>query len=204
MESTGLPGSGRSEEDAVPVFIEDALAIVVPHGVQHAFRAEPLAVAHKVLDIDEANVAVRIDAAPVVDAGGDPDLHTGAVEGLNVFVEVGFRVVDPGNADHVFGQGGDEIRVVPGEVAPEEYALAGGLDDAVDLSQKIDVDLIESSLGDEILGLALAQFVGFVGADMHPGRRELLGDLGKPLLDQRERAGLHRREDLAVRRFAKR
>ena len=93
---------------------------------------------------------------------------------------------------------------MPGEVAPEENALAGGLDDAVNLGQKINVDLVEAALRDEVLRLPSAELVGFIRADVYPGRGELLADLVEPLLDERERTGLDRREHLAMRRLGER
>ena len=76
----GLPCGGGAEEDAVPVLVEEAFAVVVPDGVELAGRAELLAVAGELLDVVEAEVVVGVDDAEVVDAGRDPGLEAGVGE----------------------------------------------------------------------------------------------------------------------------
>ena len=120
------------------MFVE-AFAVVVPDGVQLAVAAETLAVAGELLNVIEAVDVVGVDAAPVVDAGGDPGLKAGVGEGLDVAVEaVGLRVVGPGDGDsgvlEGLGHGLDEVGRMVGDVAPEEELAVQRLerlDDAV-------------------------------------------------------------------------
>ncbi len=51
-----LPCGCGSEEDAVPVHVLEAFAVVVPDGVQLAVAAEALAVAGELLNVIEAVV----------------------------------------------------------------------------------------------------------------------------------------------------
>jgi hypothetical protein len=48
----GLPCGGGAEEDAVPVLVDEAFAVVVPDGVELAGCAEALAVAGELLDVE--------------------------------------------------------------------------------------------------------------------------------------------------------
>ena len=68
----GLPGGGCAEEDAVPVLVDEALAIVVPDGVELAGCAQALAVAGELLNVVEREIVVRVDEAEVVDARARP------------------------------------------------------------------------------------------------------------------------------------
>ena len=67
-----MPGGLGSEEDGVPVGVEEGLAVVVPDGVELAGGSELLALRGELLDVGQGVVPVGIDAGPVVDAGGDP------------------------------------------------------------------------------------------------------------------------------------
>ena len=71
----------------------------------------------------------------------------------------------------------------------------------VNLLEKIHVDR-PIALGLHLRpGAARSQIEGLVGPNVEEGRGKLLGDLGKPILDQRQRAGLAGRQHLAVRSF---
>src|SRR5215831_21200395 len=60
-----LPRCRSSERHAEPVLVENALAVIVPNGVQHSLRAELLAIAHKRADVSKRLVVVGVNAAPV-------------------------------------------------------------------------------------------------------------------------------------------
>ena len=67
-----------------------------------------------------------------------------------------------------------------------------------DLRQEIEVHRAEGAGVDIRFGLAYSQVDGLVRADVQKRAGVVLGELSKPLLDQRERAGLAGREHGAV------
>ena len=54
----GLPGGGGAEEDAVPVVVDEGLAVVIPDGVEDAGGVLALAFGDELLDVDEGVVVV--------------------------------------------------------------------------------------------------------------------------------------------------
>src|SRR6185437_11263417 len=122
---TLLPRRGCTEEDAVPVHVFEAFAIVVPDGVERTGRAEPLTVPNKSLNVEQSVVVVRVDAGPVVNAGSDPGLEACVDERREIAVEAArLGVVGPG-----YGDGGvleglrhllKQVRGVLCDVSPEE------------------------------------------------------------------------------------
>ena len=69
----------------------------------------------------------------------------------------------------------------------------------MDLLQKVHVHRPISLSLHALLCAPAAQAAGFVGAYVEEGRRELRRDLGKPILDQRQRRRLSRRQHIPVR-----
>ena len=195
----GLPACCGSEENAEPVLIEEALAVVVPDGGELAGAAEALAGFDEAGDVVERDVAEGIDLPPVGVAGRDPGFDAGVFEGQNVAVVAVFVPVDPGDGDHVFGDAGDGGGVGGGDVAPEEQAAVQGSEGGVDGGEEVGVDGAEAALVDVGLGAAGAEFEGLVRADVQEGAGEVFGDLGEPALDERLRAGLAGGDDVAVR-----
>ena len=49
-----LPCGGGAEENSVPILVEEALAVIVPDGVELSGRAELLAVAGELLNLGRA------------------------------------------------------------------------------------------------------------------------------------------------------
>jgi len=194
----GLPACGGTEDDAEPILVEEAFAIVVPDGVEDAGGAEALAGFDEAGDVVEGIVAERVDEAPVGVAGGDPGFNAGLFEGEDVVVVAVFVPVDPGDRDHVFGEMGDGGGVAGGDVAPEEDAAIEGSEGGVDLGEEVGVDGAEAALGDIFFRSAGAEFEGFIGADVEEGAGEVLGDLREPGGDEGLGAGLAGGEDVAV------
>src|ERR1035441_435276 len=72
-----LPGCHRAKEHAVPIQIEETLAIVVPHRRQGAGRAHPLPIANESLNVSEGLCGDWKYLIPVGVAGRDPGLDSG-------------------------------------------------------------------------------------------------------------------------------
>ncbi len=199
-----LPAGGGAEEDAVPVLVDEALAVVVPDGVEDAGRAEALAVADEPLDVFEGEGVVGVDLAVVVDAGGDPGLEAGVGEGgEELVVAVGLGGVDPGDGDGGLLEAGrkllEEIGRVLCDVAPEEELAVQRLERGDEALHVVEVDGGEAAGVDVGLGLAEAEVDGLVGADVEEGAGVLGGELGEHAGGEGEGAGLVGGEDLAVR-----
>jgi len=71
----------------------------------------------------------------------------------------------------------------------------------MNLLEEIDIDRTIAFGVDLRLGAAHAQVKSFVGADVNEGRGKLLSDLGKPVLDQGQRARLAGSQYMAMRRL---
>jgi len=102
-----LPGGHRAKQHAVPILVEEALAIVVPHGVDGSGGPQALTGADEALNVPERGSRDRIDFVPIGVAGSYPGLDAGLGKGLYHLVEAGGDPVIPGHGDHVFGQSGN-------------------------------------------------------------------------------------------------
>ena len=118
----GLPRGHSAEEHAVPIHVEEAFAVVVPHGGERAGRSQPLPVANESLNVPERGFGDGIDLVPIRVAGRDPGFDAVFGEGLDHFVEAAGAPVIPGHGNHVFGQGGDGVGIGVADIAPEEQA----------------------------------------------------------------------------------
>ncbi len=199
-----LPGGGGAEEDAVPILVEEAFAVVVPDGVEGAGGAEALAVADELLDVEQGEGVVGVDLAVVVDAGGDPGLEAGVGEGgEELVVAVGLGGVDPGDGDGGLLEAGrellEEVGGVLGDVAPEEELAVQRRERGDEALHVVEVDGGEAAGVDVGFGLAKPEVDGLVGADVEEGAGVLGGELGEHAGREGEGAGLVGGEDLAVR-----
>ena len=196
----GLPGGCGAEENAEPVLVVEAFAIVVPDCHELAGAAEALAGGDEARDVVEGGAFDGEDLTPVGVAGSDPGFEALLLEGQDVVVVAVFVPVDPGDGDHVLGDAGDGGGVGVADVAPEDEAAMEGCEGGVDGVEEVAVDGAEAALIDVGLGAAGAEVEGFVGADVEEGAGEVGGDLGEPALDEREGSGLAGGDDVAVRR----
>ena len=158
----GLPGSGCSEEDAVPVVVGEGFAVVVPEGVELAGGPGALAGEGELLDVGEAEVVVGVDLAVIVDGGGDPCFDASVGEGGDDFGEAagGVGGVAPGYGDGAILEGfrhGLELGGgVLGDVSPEDEAAVEGLEGGDDLLHEVEVDGGSAAGVDVGFGLAYA------------------------------------------------
>src|SRR5258708_17026287 len=75
-----LPSRGCSEENAEPILVEDALAVVIPYGRELSCASQPLACLDKARNVVQGDVAERIDLPPISIARSDPCLHPTVLE----------------------------------------------------------------------------------------------------------------------------
>ncbi len=123
---TLLPSGGGAEDHAIPVVVEEAFVIFfgVPNGIELARCAKTLAVSDEPLDVEQAFVVVGVDAAPVIDARGDPGLDARIGEGANpLFIALWARTILPRNGNHIFGKILDQLGVLHRNIAPRRAAL---------------------------------------------------------------------------------
>ena len=198
---SGLPRGHGTEEHAVPIHIEEAFAVVVPHGGERTSRSQPLPVANESLNVPERGFGHRIDLVPIRIAGRNPGFDSVFCEGLDHFVEAAGAPVIPGHGDHVFGQRGNGVGIGVADVAPEKQAAVERGEFVVNLLEEVHIHRSITILLDGFAGAASAEIEGFIGADVDEWRGKLLRDLGEPILDERERAVLARGEHMAVRSF---
>jgi hypothetical protein len=94
--------------------------------------------------------------------------------------------------------------VVHRHVAPEQEALAGhhGAQRVHDAAEEVEVDAADPLRRDSPAGAPAPQLEGLVGAEVDERAREEGVDLGEPVLDQRQRAGVAGGEDVAAGRLA--
>ncbi len=120
-----LPSRRRPEQHAVPVHIDQALAIVIPDRGQLPRRPQPLTVPHKPLNVRHPHHKVRKHPRPVVHARRHPRLKTRCPERSNVPVKpIRMRVVLPRNRDRLILEALrhrlHQVRRVQGNIAPEQ------------------------------------------------------------------------------------
>lgn len=105
------------------------------------------------------------NAFPATGSGAGDDVAVAAVGGCESG-EFGVGFVSPIEEDGVFGEFAEQFGVVSDDVAPEHHAFAVT---AAGIGEKFEVIDVESSCSDlfgEGFVPALAQVVGFVGADV--------------------------------------
>src|ERR1035438_3961243 len=101
---TRLPGRHRAKQHTVPILVKQALAIVVPDGVDGARRPQPLPVSKEALNVPESRSGSGKNLTPVGVAGSHPGFNPGLGKGLDHLVEAGGAPIIPGHGDHVLGQ----------------------------------------------------------------------------------------------------
>ena len=99
-----LPARGGAEQHAVPVGLEQRLAVVVPAGVERAGRAESLPRSDEALDVGARGRVIGEHAVPAVHARGDPRFEACVEERLEQRIEAVARPVVPRDGDEVVRQ----------------------------------------------------------------------------------------------------
>src|ERR1700688_1276820 len=163
---TRLPSRGRAEDEGGPRHSVDRFAVVIPSGIDHAYGAKTLTVAHKIADIHEAHVEVWPKLIPIVRPRCHDHPPSRVAIRLDDADEARLRVVIPGNSDHVFGKDAKQLRILHGDVAPEHELLVVGLKNRADLLHVLEIDAAQTNVRGARSSLPVAEFESFIATDM--------------------------------------
>ena len=200
----GVPRLLGSKQIAVPgVFHEVVVAAVAPIGVEQSTGAVLLAGGREPGDVGAGLGEPGEERVPGVGARTGEELKPGRLE-VGDGLELVVVAVGPVEHCQILGDVGNQLRVVPDDVAPEHHPLAVFPGQLRDLRNVVEIDPPLAALFAEFIGLAPAEVVDLIAAGVEALAGEERQELGEETVQKSIAVRVGRRKRPGVQEESRR